>query len=73
MSVTIEWVPMVDVANELSMDYRTFKNNYLTIYPPDRVSGKKKWWRRDTTNRIKKEVLGLNSNDDTSLPKEKTP
>lgn len=54
MSVTPEWVPMVKVAEELSMDYRTFRDNYLGVYPPDRQSGKRKWWLRATVDRIKK-------------------
>jgi len=49
----IEWVAMIDVARECGINYRTFKDNYMEDYPPERVSGNRKWWKRSTVDHIK--------------------
>lgn len=50
----IEWLTLKDVTEELGFkDTRTFKDNYLEKYPPDREQGRRKWWKRSTVERIK--------------------
>lgn len=49
----IEWLTLKQVANECGFkDPRTFRDNYMGKYPPDRQLGKRKWWKRTTVDFI---------------------
>lgn len=49
----LEWVTMTDLARECGIHPRTFRNNYLGSWPPDREVGDRRWWKRSTANKIK--------------------
>lgn len=45
---------MRETANELGFkDPRTFRDNYMDQYPPDRVNKHLKWWKQSTVDYIK--------------------
>lgn len=51
----IKWLSLKEVANELGFkDPRTFRDNYMAQYPPDRTNAQLKWWKQTTVDRIKK-------------------
>lgn len=60
----IEWVAMTDVAKELNMNYRTFKDNYMGDYPPERVSGNRRWWKRSTVEHIKSHEFNIETENE---------
>lgn len=50
----IKWLNLREVANECGFkDPRTFRDNYMDQYPPDRTNKQLKWWKQTTVNRIK--------------------
>ena len=50
----IKWLNLREVANELGFkDPRTFRDNYMDQYPPDRVNKHLKWWKQTTVDYIK--------------------
>lgn len=50
----IKWLNLREVANELGFkDPRTFRDNYMSDYPPDRTNAQLKWWKQTTVDRIK--------------------
>ena len=50
----IRWLSMRETANELGFkDPRTFRDNYMEQYPPDRTNKQLKWWKQSTVDRIK--------------------
>lgn len=50
----IKWLNLREVANECGFkDPRTFRNNYMSDYPPDRTNKQLKWWKQTTVDRIK--------------------
>lgn len=49
----IKWMNLREVANECGFkDPRTFRNNYMEKYPPDRTNKQFKWWKRTTVDFI---------------------
>ena len=49
----IEWLTLKQVANECGFkDSRTFRDNYMEKYPPDRTNKQFKWWKRTTVDFI---------------------
>ena len=49
----IEWLTLKQVSNECGFkDSRTFLNNYMEKYPPDRTNKQLKWWKRTTVDFI---------------------
>lgn len=50
----IKWMNLREVANECGFkDPRTFRDNYMAQYPPDRTNKQLKWWKQTTVDRIK--------------------
>lgn len=50
----IKWLNLREVANECGFKYpRTFRDNYMEQYPPDRQKGNRKWWKQTTVDYIK--------------------
>lgn len=50
----IEWLTLREVAQECGFkDPRTFRDNYMDQYPPDRTNKQLKWWKKTTVDRIK--------------------
>jgi|26BtaG_2_1085354.scaffolds.fasta_scaffold05848_2 hypothetical protein len=50
----IKWLNLREVANECGFkDPRTFRENYMGKYPPDRTNAQLKWWKQTTVDRIK--------------------
>lgn len=55
----IKWFNLKEVTNECGFkDTRTFISNYADTYPPDRTSGRCKWWTDATVERIKQDIFG---------------
>lgn len=49
----IKWLSMTETARELGFkDPRTFRDNYMDQYPPDRTNKQLKWWRWRELNPI---------------------
>ena len=43
----IRWLSMTETAKELGFkDPRTFRDNYMEQYPPDRTNKQLKWWKQ---------------------------
>lgn len=59
----VEWVSLTDLCNELNMDKRTFKASYLEENPPQRHVGNRRSWTRADADRIKREILGIETYD----------
>ena len=50
----IKWLSMTETAKELGFkDPRTFRDNYMSDYPPDRTNKQLKWWKQTTVDYIK--------------------
>ena len=50
----IKWLSMTETAKELGFkDPRTFRDNYISDYPPDRTNKQLKWWKQTTVDYIK--------------------
>ena len=50
----IKWLSMTETAKELGFkDPRTFRDNYMSYYPPDRTNKQLKWWKQMTVDYIK--------------------
>lgn len=67
----IKWYNLREVAEALGFkDARTFRDNYMADYPPDRENGRRKWWTDATVQQIKMDVLGCSEETQEEEEKE---
>lgn len=68
MNNAIRWHSQTELARLLGMSVNTFKAHYIEKYPPDRVSGRRKYWSHQYVMQITQDIVGGLPNSPQCLP-----